>query len=188
MSDSDEVLETFERLCYWVNSAFARVMEIKRKQPNYVAALLAGIGCGALDRLSGRTQEGQVFVEEMILPYGVLDRPMALDLFRVLRNGLAHTFDTNFIKLPDGARIEVVVSWKAKPHLGFRPGDPVGIYVNCEQMRLDLDAVYARYRRHFQGTSQPGRKLPDSWTRDRDKPAHRDAVAGWRRFMGQKGS
>ena len=75
------------------------------------------------------------------------------------------------------------MSWKEKPHLGFRPGDPAGIYVNCEQMRLDLDAVYGRYRRYFQETSQPGRTLPDSWTRARDKPAHRDAVAGWWRFM-----
>ena len=45
MSENDEVLETFERLCYWLNSAFARVMEIEREQPNYVAALDRLVQC-----------------------------------------------------------------------------------------------------------------------------------------------
>jgi hypothetical protein len=186
MSDGDEVLETFERPCYWINSAFARVMEIERKQPNYVAALLAVIGCEALGRLCGHVQEDWIFVEELILPKGVLDRGMAGDLFDVLRNGLAHTFDTNFIKLPDGTRIEIVVSWKESPHLSRRPGDPPGIYLNCTQMRLDLDAIYARYRQHLRGSSHPGRVLPDTWTRKRDKPAQPDSVPGWQRFIARE--
>ncbi len=183
--EPDEVLRKFEELCYWVNSAFARIMEIERKQPNYVAALLAAIGCEALSRLCGHKKEEQVFVEDLIPPGCPVDREMAADLFDVLRNGLAHTFDTNFIRLPDGTTIEIVVSWKEMPHLGLRPSEPPGIYMNCEQMRIDLEAVYGRYREKLRASSYPGRKLPPTWTRKRYKAANEEAIEGWRRFLEQ---
>ncbi len=111
----DEALEAFTGLRERLKSGLRRIMEIDRKHPHYVAAVVIAIGCEAVGRLlsaiDGRDRAAhEVFVEDLILPYRTLDGPMGRDLFDAARNGIAHRFETKPIELKGGQQIEVIVN------------------------------------------------------------------------------
>jgi hypothetical protein len=127
----------------------------------------------------------QVFVKELIAPHGRITDTMAGDLFKALRNGLAHTYDTNYIRVGSGGPlVELLVSWTdSHPHLGRRD-DPPGIYLNLPTMQRDLEAIFDRYREDLRHA--PKRTVPRGWAKERVQPASPRAVAGWREFMTEK--
>lgn len=181
----DDLLEAFERLRGWLKAGLRRVMEIPRKQPHYAAALLVVIGCEALGRLLYNRKE-QVFVKELIAPHGRITEAMAGDLFKALRNGLAHTYDTNYMRLGQrGPLVELVVSWTdTHPHLGRRD-DPPGIYLSLPTMQRDLEAILDRYREELRRA--PKRTVFRAWAEERVQPASPRAEAGWRKFITEPG-
>jgi hypothetical protein len=178
---ADDVLDAFERLRGWIKTGLRRVMEIERKQPHYAAALLVVIGCEALGRLLYNRKE-YVFVKELIAPHGRISEAMAEDLFKALRHGLSHTYDTNYIRVGTGGPlVELMVSWTdAHPHLGLREHPP-GIYLNLPTMQRDLEKILDHYRDQLRGA--PTRRVPRAWAMERIQPSSPRAEAGWRRFL-----
>jgi hypothetical protein len=178
---NDDLLETFERLRRWVKTGLRRVMEIPRKQPHYAAALLVVIGCEALGRLLYNKKE-HVFVKELIGPYPHISEAMASDLFRALRNGLAHTYDTNYVRVgARGPRIEIIVSWTdSHEHLGPRHNPP-GIYLALPTMQRDLENIFNRHLAELR--MSPRRKVPSSWEAETVTWASPKGIPGWRQFL-----
>jgi hypothetical protein len=91
----DTVRKTFDHLRLTLRKEIPRQLE-HHEGGHYVVALLVAIGSEALSRLQGFGEE-HVFVE-MTTKHG-LSAGMASDVFRALRNGLAHTYDTKFIRV-----------------------------------------------------------------------------------------
>ena len=192
----DEVLETFTILRERLKNGVDRVLEIDRKHPHYVAALIIAAGCEAVGHLlqsvDGRMREDhEVFVSAIVAPHRpgwILspkarrgDPSMGRDLFEALRHGVAHLFDTKFLKIDDQRRIELVVKWEnGNEHLGLRR-DPPGIYLSLPTMRRDFVAMLNRYREEIQAASRPGRRLSDYWCHRLLEEA--DDKKGWIAFL-----
>jgi len=191
---TDDALEEFKVLRERLKAGARRVMEINRKHPHYVAAVIMAIGCEAVGRLltaldGGSRAPHEIFVKDLVRPYKRLDDEMGQDLFDAIRNGIAHRFDTKPIELKDGRQIRVIVNWgEGRPHLGVRH-DPLEIYVNLFQMQRDFEAMLDRYRDEVRRTSSPGRQLAEAWYREwRAVTYAKDSDLGWQRFLRKEGT
>jgi len=96
--------ESFDRLRQMMKGDVRRLLDWS-EGGNYVAALLIATGSEALSRLQDQRDE-RVFVGS--LEKHGLAREMAADVFGALRHGLAHVYDTKFIRAGD-LRIELIV-------------------------------------------------------------------------------
>jgi hypothetical protein len=181
----DDLLETFEGLRERVKIALRRVMEIRRKQPHYAAALIVVVGCEALGLLLYNDKK-RVFVKDLIGPHKRITKKMAADLFDALRNGLAHNYDTNFIRVGEkGPFIDLVVSWTRKHrHLSARR-DPPGIYLNLPTMKRNLERIFNHYRTQLRDGTGPRRTVPEQWARSRYAWGDSRARRKWRDFVAQ---
>ncbi len=184
----DEALVIYDILRERLKSGLRRVMEIKRKQPHFVAALIMAAGCEAVGKLldaidGGKRQPHDVFVRELILPHETLSSAMGRDLFKSLRHGIAHSFSPKPIVLRDGSRLCVTVNWGTRPpHLGPRR-DPPGIWVNLPTMKADFEAMLDKYRRRFEETSRPGREPSTRWQTESVLPASKETDRAWHAFL-----
>ena len=185
----DAAFESFNVLRERLKSGLRRVMEIKRKEPHFVAALIMAAGCEAvgklLDAIDGTKREAHdVFVRELVLPHKTLSSAMGRELFKSLRHGIAHSFRPKPIVLADGTRVWVTVNWGTRqPHLGPRR-DPPGIWVNLPTMQADFEAMLNKYRRHFQETSRAGREPSERWEKDSMEKASKETDRAWHAFLG----
>lgn len=140
---------------------------------HYVVALLIVIGSEALSKLQGQPDE-HLFVK-MTTQRG-LTSLMASTLFNALRNGLAHLYDTKYIKA-GVLMIELSVSWRLKRHLSVRR-DPPCLYLNARTMWEDLQAELVR----LADTLPAGGALPPEWRKGSIQSADHDAAA-WRKWI-----
>ncbi len=184
----DEALVIYDILRERLKSCLRRVLEIKRKRPHFVAALIMAAGCEAVGKLldaieGGKRQPHDVFVRELILPHQTLSSAMGRELFQSLRHGIAHSFWPKPIVLDDGTRLLVTVNWGIRPpHLGPRR-DPPGIWVNLPTMKADFEAMLDKYRRHFEETSRPGREPSTRWQIESILPASKETNRAWHAFL-----
>jgi len=184
----DEPLEYFGVLRERLKSGRRRVMEIDRKEPHFVAALLMAVGCEAVGKLlegvDGKERETHdLFVEELVLPHRTLNRAMARDLFQSIRHGIAHRFRPKPIVLRDGRYLWVTLNWGTRPeHLGRRSDKP-GVWVNLPTMQADFEAMLDKYRAVLQRSSKPPRKLVGDWWTNSIQRATRESEPGWRAFL-----
>jgi len=112
---ADHALEEFSLLRERLKSGVRRVMEVNRKHPHYVAAVIMAIGCEAVGRLltamDGESRAPHdIFVRELVRQYGRFDDEMGQDIFDAIRNGIAHRFQTKPIELKDGRQVSVIVN------------------------------------------------------------------------------
>src|SRR3569832_725611 len=109
----EAIRSRFEQVRDYVVSDLDRVIE-QTDGGNYIAAALITCACDAFSNLKyGKENHGHLFFEEL-LPHEW--RPVAKTLYKAIRNGLVHTYDTRLICL--GTReLEVIISWGQKPHL-----------------------------------------------------------------------
>ncbi len=141
---------------------------------NYAVALLLAIGSEALSWLRSE-REDHVFVG-LMTKHG-LTPEMAADVFKALRHGVAHVYDTRYIQ--SGAqKIELIVSWGKRKHLAVRR-EPPGLYLNVRTMWEDRRHVFAELRE----TIEPGGELPAAWVRDSVQPGDPRAADGWVAWM-----
>jgi hypothetical protein len=192
-SDRDEALIVFDVLRERLKSGLRRVMEIDRKEPHFVAALIMAAGCEAVGKLldavdGGKHEAHDVFVRDLVLPHKTLSSAMGRDLFKSLRHGIAHSFRPKPILLRDGTRLYVTVNWGTRPpHLGPRR-DPPGIWVNLPTMQADFEAMLNKHRRHFQETSKPRREPSKRWQTESVQPASKETDGAWHAFLAKGGS
>jgi hypothetical protein len=164
-------------------------MEIDRKEPHFVAALIMAAGCEAVGKLldaidGGKRDTHDIFVRELVLPHETLTGAMGRELFKSLRHGIAHSFRPKPILLGDGTLLCVTVNWgTTPPHLGPRRHPP-GIWVNLPTMKADFEAMLNKYRRHFQETSKSGREPSEDWKRESLEKASKETDRTWHAFLG----
>lgn len=141
---------------------------------HYTVALLVAIGSEALSRLQGRTED-HIFVA--LMTKRGLTAEMARDVFKALRHGIAHTYDTKFIQA-GRLKVELIVSWRLKTHLSVRR-EPPGLFLNVRTMWEDLrDVIEA-----LKASLPPGGTLPDRWVKESIHQGHPHAVEGWRQWI-----
>jgi len=188
LSEAPEALETFEELRRQLKNAIRRVMEIPREHPHYAAGLIVAAGCEAVGKIldsvdGGKRAPSEVFVRELIAPYGRVTCAMARDIFDALRNGLAHTFRTKHILLADGRSLRVVLNWgEGRQHLGLR-SHPPGVFLNLPVLRQDFEGMLNRYRDQLRGDPRALRRLDERWQREATRRAESGAQRGWVEFL-----
>ncbi|MDO8476644.1 MAG: hypothetical protein Q7W02_10740 [Candidatus Rokubacteria bacterium] len=144
---------------------------------NYMAALVLMVGAEALSLLVDGDEND---VPIKLLARNEVDKFMALDVMTALRDGIAHTYETKYVKV--GAElIEMVVSWGERQHLTLRV-DPLGLYVNVRtlwgDLREELGAVEARLKANAEWAGQVPKKSP-GWIRE----ATKDSRPGWEKLL-----
>lgn len=179
MTERTEFQKAWENIRYPIKVGLREISDVEKKNVHYAGVLLVVIACEALSLLMDLEREDEIFVNELILPHRKLDRAMAEDLWKALRDGLAHIYDTKFIRVDDQL-IEIMVSWEDYPHL-TRRDDPPGIYLNLQTMRQDLERAFDLHDKEF--WLGPLRDLPERWRYEREKKAQDGATPGWRNFL-----
>lgn len=172
MTERNTVRVVFDHLRLTLETEIPRQLE-HPEGGHYVVALLVAIGSEALSRLQGQPAE-HLFVK-MTTQHGLTER-MASTLFDALRHGIAHLYDTKYIKA-GSLMIELSVSWRLKKHLSSRP-DPPCLYLNVRTMWGDLQAELAR----LADSLPAGGALPPEWSKGSSQPADHDAAA-WREWI-----
>ena len=143
---------------------------------NYTAALVLMVGAEALSLLVGG-DENDVAIK--LLARNDVDRSMALDVMTALRDGIAHTYETKYVKV--GAQlIEMVVSWGEKPHLTLRL-EPLGLYVNVRTLWSDLREELAAVEARLNADAEWAGQRPKSW--GWVKEATKDSRPGWEKLL-----
>ena len=165
--------EAFDRLRQMMKGDVRRILDWS-EGGNYVAALLIAIGSEGLSKL--RDQRDETLFVGLLEKHG-LTREMAADVFGALRHGLAHVYDTKFIRAGD-LKIELIVSWGKRKHLTVRR-DPPGLYLNVRTMWADLWDVFQDLKRSL----PPGGELPRRWLTTREKAADSRSIADWKRWI-----
>jgi hypothetical protein len=153
---ADNVRDTFDKMRQHVKWDLRAVFDADHGG-NYAAALLIAVACESLSRL--RDQPTDFYLAGLFTKHG-LKQELAHDVAGALRDGVAHIYDTLFIKA-GGLRIELIVSWGKSDHLSRR-ADPPGIYLNVRTMANDLRALFEELR----ATLAPGGDLPKRWIKD----------------------
>jgi len=172
----DTVRETFDQLRQFLKWDITRMLEHK-DAGNYAVAVLVAIGCEALVRLQDIKQIEAVFVE--LMAKHKVSAVMAADVFFALRNGIAHTYDTNFVQ-SGNVKIELIVSRGAETHASVRR-DPPGFVLNVETMWKDLEEKFVELDKAM----PRGGALPESWVLYKIYRGHDGAVAHWKQWLAQ---
>ena len=83
---------------------------------NYAAVAVALCAYDAIAKLEGgaNARGERPFADSLPQAW----RPVAPTLYNALRNGLVHTYETKTV-LASGRQIELVLSWRERPHLTF---------------------------------------------------------------------
>jgi hypothetical protein len=122
-----------------------QIRKIEKKHPEYTVALLIALASEALSRL--RSKSGStVFARDLLGKHG-LSEAVGRGLFKAVRHGLAHRYDTGFIAVGK-QKVAVVITWKRPDlHLTIRRLDWLrdgvkrpGVYLDMETMCKDLNA------------------------------------------------
>lgn len=141
---------------------------------NYAAALLVAVGCEALSRVLDRPKN--FFLARLFTKHG-LPPEIAQEVADALRNGVAHIYDTLYIEAGD-LRLELIVSWGARPHLTVRRNPP-GLYLNVRTMREDVLELFG----YLRGTLPPGGELPRRWLEESVHPVDPRHIRLWREWF-----
>jgi hypothetical protein len=187
--DKDQALEYFTQLRERLKSGLRRVMEIPRKHPHFVAALIMAVGCEAVAKLlSGldgeKRDDHDVFVRELVLPHKTMSAAMGRDLFYSIRHGIAHAFYPKPIILRDGRWVHPTLVWgKGAPHLHLRREGPA-IWLSLPTMQRDFELMLDGHRETIRQSSKPGRRLSDQWLLGSILHlASKDSDPGWQAFL-----
>lgn len=129
-----------ERLRDYVTNDLNRVVA-QNVGGNYLAAALITCACDAISFLKyGQRNRGDLIFAE-ILPD--LWKPVAKTLYDAIRDGIVHVYETKTIII-DSRRLNVVISWRAKPHLHVS-ATGADVYMNIRQLSQDLKAAVAQF-------------------------------------------
>lgn len=170
----DNVYDTFDQIRQFVKWDLNAIFGADHGG-NYAATLLIAVGCEALSRLLDKPKNH--FFASLLTKRG-LDPIIADDVADAIRNGVAHLYDTLFVKVDDRFRLELIISWGQRPHLTVRK-DPPGLYLNARVMWEDVRALFEGMR-----TTLPrGGIFPQSWIRDSVHGIDSRQITRWREWF-----
>jgi hypothetical protein len=173
LTNVNTVRETFDELRQALTHVVTPLLDLDNVG-HYAVALLVAIGSEALSRLQGKSQD-IVFVG-LLTKHG-LEPELASEVFDALRNGIAHTYNTKFIK-KGSFTVELIVSWREKPHLSSRR-DPPGLFLNVRTMWADLRQVIDA----LDAALPPGGNLPAEWVEESNTFGDPRTARAWRHWI-----
>lgn len=176
----------FERLRQFLLTDLDRIIG-QEVGGNYAATTLIAVGCEILGKLKygGKgTEAGRRFFGELVrerVPTAVADT-----IFDAIRNGLAHWYDTQEIRV-DGQRLSVGISWRERPHLCVDRKTAI-LYVNVRDLFKDFTEAVERYARLLLEDVAARRKFLKAWQKSRVRATHVQERAAWLELLrGVKG-
>lgn len=108
---------------------------------NYLAASLITCACDALAHLKyGCLNNGEAFFAELLPDCW---KPAAAGLYGAIRDGIVHSYETKTIVV-GSRRLNVVISWRAKPHMHLSPSAE-DIYVNVFELAQSLKRALVQF-------------------------------------------
>jgi hypothetical protein len=147
----------FVKVRSFVLNDLRRILRL-RVGGNYAAGLIIVCACEEVARLWCDRREGELIFARMLPPKWY---PVRKSLYKALRNGLAHFYETQAISLHESC-IKLSISWREKPHLTF--SDKGELYLNVRSMARELRKVFAAFESELRGDAA----LRDQfWTRSK---------------------
>jgi hypothetical protein len=154
------------------------------KQPtggNYLAASLITCTCDAIAYLwYGQPNKGDL-VFAHLLPD--LWAPVARNLYDAIRDGVVHTYETKSIIL-GARRLNLVISWGAKPHLNFSPSNN-DLYVNIQRLARSLKDELGRFEADLKANADVRDTFYKSMRRDRELYPTQTEAKRWEELLSQ---
>ncbi len=146
-----EIEHKFDRIFGFIRSDLERMLTLD-PGINFGAATLVACACEVLARYRHASGEG-ADAFSLLLPSGPFQK-IAKTLYDVLRNGLAHHYDTRDIRI-DGRIVRLGIAWKEEPHLSVKEinGIPYVVF-NIAQLCHDLFSSFDEYRAELTGNPE----------------------------------
>lgn len=133
----------FNRIFGFIRSDLERMLTLS-PGVNSAGATLVACACEILARYRYGSGEG-ADAFSCLLPSGPFQK-IAKTLYDVLRNGLAHHYDTRDIKI-EGRIVRLGIAWKEEAHLSVKEIDGVPhLVLNVAQLCHDLFSSFEQYR------------------------------------------
>lgn len=144
----NELPNAFTTLRNYLRNDISNILQLDSASPNYAVGLLICVASEALGKLLGRKGDETVFVRDLLGKHK-LPRRIGIDIFNAVRNGLAHFYDTKILVI-EGRQVDVVLSWRDRPHLQVIERDWLGngriqpgLCLNVRTLWQDLDSFLA---------------------------------------------
>ena len=151
----------------------------RRKGGNYLAAALITCACDALSHLKhGKEHKGELFFAEVIPSEW---KPLARALYRAIRNGIVHLYDTQFIRV-NSQKIDIVISWRMKPHF-HRSADGKRIFVNVKNLAADFKAAVKCFEAELMVKPQLRETFERSMRKSREISVEQFERAAWQQCL-----
>lgn len=142
---------------------------------NYLAASLITCACDAISYLKyGRAHRGDIVFSELLPDFW---KPVANTFYDAIRDGIVHIHETKTIVV-GSKRLNVVISWKAKPHLHVS-STKADVYVNVRQLAKDLKSVITRFEEDLKSDTNLRETFYKSMQRDREIHVRQSDKAKW---------
>ena len=129
-----------ERIRNYVLGDLRRLVRLK-SGGNYLAVALITCACDAFSNLKyGKEHKGDLFFAEVVPSEWT---PLAGALYRAIRNGIVHLYETKLIRI-NSEKIDVVISWRMKPHFHLS-ADGKQLFINVKDLARDFKAAVRRF-------------------------------------------
>lgn len=143
------------------------------------------VGSEALSRLLRVDPPHGIFARELIEHHGKgFTRVTGKDIFQVLRNGLAHLYDTELVRIGDGGPdVGLLVSWESYTHLEVRKEERgLMLVLHVPTMWADLQRVMADALPNVR--EGDGQTVSTDWKNGRVWKASNAALSEWATVLG----
>src|SRR5262245_4408181 len=167
-----------------------QIRKSDKKHPEYAVALLVAVASEALSRLRGR-ERWYVFAK-LLARHGV-SKMVARDIFRVVRHGLAHRYETACVVM-GRQRVVMVIAWRMPAmHVKIRDRLVDGVrrpclFLDMDTMWWDLDAYFKTMNRELRLDGNLARRVVGRgrYLDDRYSVKPEDAsLAEWQGFLSE---
>jgi hypothetical protein len=150
---------------------------------NYAAVLLVMTACDAVGRAVFESASGGArFFRDYMLPAEW--HSVAKSLFDVLRNGLAHSFETKTIVQVGDRPIELGISWRRESHLRFDQARSL-IMINVKELAGKLHEALALLEAKMSSDPQLQRAFVKGRRKSRTHEVLGNAnQAAWQKLLG----
>jgi hypothetical protein len=178
-----QIEKRFNKLRRYITGDLRRLVK-QPKGGQYLAAFLIACACETVGWFKyGNNQSGARVLAGELLPPKF--RRVAPSLYDAMRNGIAHRYETKTICIGD-KRLDIGISWRKKPHLGFSRRKDV-IFLNVQLLARQVYRMFSKYKRELEADAALREKFYESmnrkWEKKFDNPREKQELEAWERLL-----
>jgi hypothetical protein len=155
---------------------------LQNERVNYTVALLVGVGCEVLAKGRGKASSA-VFAE--LLPtddWKALSKP----LWKAVRNGLAHKFDTKHLHV-DGESIQIYFDWMRSQIVDIGPANgQTGLFIGTRPLGRLLCKKIDEFRWELENDAVARERFRQAHSYKSKTECSTSETAAWRRLVAKK--